>query len=80
MENKGNIKGQGQGVHVHVMTIYSGVSSIAVHILNFGITWNCQVQDPAALQPEKKKVNMYHPSLRMKVPDHVYVFGSLLLQ
>jgi hypothetical protein len=28
----------------------------------------------------KKKVNVYLPSLRMKVPDHVYVFGSLLLQ
>jgi hypothetical protein len=27
-----------------------------------------------------KKVNVYLPSLRMKVPDHVYVFGSLLLQ
>jgi hypothetical protein len=27
-----------------------------------------------------KKVNVYFPSLRMKVPDHVYVFGSLLLQ
>jgi hypothetical protein len=24
--------------------------------------------------------NVYLPSLRMKVPDHVYVFGSLLLQ
>jgi hypothetical protein len=29
---------------------------------------------------EAKKVNVYLPSLRMKVPDHVYVFGSLLLQ
>jgi hypothetical protein len=29
---------------------------------------------------KKKKVNIYLPSLRMKVPDHVYVFGSLLLQ
>jgi hypothetical protein len=28
----------------------------------------------------KTKVNLYLPSLRMKVPDHVYVFGSLLLQ
>jgi hypothetical protein len=28
----------------------------------------------------KKKVNVYLPSLMMKVPDHVYVFGSLLLQ
>jgi hypothetical protein len=27
-----------------------------------------------------KKVNVYLPSLRMKVPDHAYVFGSLLLQ
>jgi hypothetical protein len=27
-----------------------------------------------------KKVNVYLPSLRMKVPDHVYVFGSLPLQ
>jgi hypothetical protein len=27
-----------------------------------------------------KKVNVYIPSLRMKVSDHVYVFGSLLLQ
>jgi hypothetical protein len=27
-----------------------------------------------------KKVNVYLPSLRMKAPDHVYVFGSLLLQ
>jgi hypothetical protein len=27
-----------------------------------------------------KKVNVYLPSLRIKVPDHVYVFGSLLLQ
>jgi hypothetical protein len=27
-----------------------------------------------------RKVNVYFPSLRMKVPDHVYVFGSLLLQ
>jgi hypothetical protein len=27
-----------------------------------------------------EKVNVYLPSLRMKVPDHVYVFGSLLLQ
>jgi hypothetical protein len=27
-----------------------------------------------------KKVNVYLPSLRMKVPDHVHVFGSLLLQ
>jgi regulatory protein YycH of two-component signal transduction system YycFG len=27
-----------------------------------------------------KKRNVYLPSLRMKVPDHVYVFGSLLLQ
>jgi hypothetical protein len=27
-----------------------------------------------------KKVNVYLPTLRMKVPDHVYVFGSLLLQ
>jgi hypothetical protein len=26
------------------------------------------------------KRNVYLPSLRMKVPDHVYVFGSLLLQ
>jgi hypothetical protein len=26
------------------------------------------------------KVNVHLPSLRMKVPDHVYVFGSLLLQ
>jgi hypothetical protein len=28
----------------------------------------------------QEKVNVYLPSLRMKVPDHVYVFGSLLLQ
>jgi hypothetical protein len=28
----------------------------------------------------RKKLNVYLPSLRMKVPDHVYVFGSLLLQ
>jgi hypothetical protein len=28
----------------------------------------------------KKNVHVYLPSLRMKVPDHVYVFGSLLLQ
>jgi hypothetical protein len=28
----------------------------------------------------KEKVNVYLPSLRMKVPDHLYVFGSLLLQ
>jgi hypothetical protein len=28
----------------------------------------------------QQKVNVYLPSLRMKVPDHVYVFGSLLLQ
>jgi hypothetical protein len=28
-------------------------------------------------KPGKK---IYLPSLRMKVPDHVYVFGSLLLQ
>jgi hypothetical protein len=27
-----------------------------------------------------KKINVYLPSLRMKVPDHLYVFGSLLLQ
>jgi hypothetical protein len=27
-----------------------------------------------------KKVNVYLPSLRIKVPDDVYVFGSLLLQ
>jgi hypothetical protein len=26
------------------------------------------------------KKNVYLPSLRMKVPDHAYVFGSLLLQ
>jgi hypothetical protein len=26
------------------------------------------------------KVNLYLPSLRMKVPDHLYIFGSLLLQ
>jgi hypothetical protein len=31
-------------------------------------------------QATKKKVNVYLPSLRMKVPDHIYVFGSLLLQ
>jgi hypothetical protein len=29
---------------------------------------------------KNKKLNTYLPSLRMKVPDHVYVFGSLLLQ
>jgi hypothetical protein len=28
----------------------------------------------------KDKKNVYLPSLRMEVPDHVYVFGSLLLQ
>jgi hypothetical protein len=28
----------------------------------------------------QKKEKVYLPSLRMKVPDHVYVFGSLLLQ
>jgi hypothetical protein len=28
----------------------------------------------------EKKVNIYIPSLRMKVPDHLYVLGSLLLQ
>jgi hypothetical protein len=27
-----------------------------------------------------EKVNVYLPSLMIKVPDHVYVFGSLLLQ
>jgi hypothetical protein len=27
-----------------------------------------------------EKVNVNLPSLMMKVPDHVYVFGSLLLQ
>jgi hypothetical protein len=27
-----------------------------------------------------KKVNVYLPSLRMKVPYHIYVFGSLLLE
>jgi hypothetical protein len=27
-----------------------------------------------------RKNYVYLPSLRMKVPDHVYVFGSLLLQ
>jgi hypothetical protein len=32
------------------------------------------------INKELKKVNVYLPSLRMKVPDHVYVFGSLLLQ
>jgi hypothetical protein len=26
-------------------------------------------------EPIKEKVNVYLPSLRMKVPDHVYVLG-----
>jgi hypothetical protein len=30
--------------------------------------------------PATEKRNVYLPSLRMKVPDHVYVFGTLLLQ
>jgi hypothetical protein len=35
--------------------------------------------------PDGRKIgsflkNVYLPSLRVKVPDHVYVFGSLLLQ
>ena len=51
MEAKGKIKGQ--GVHVHVMTIYSGVSSTVVPILIFGTTWNGQVHAPAALPTEK---------------------------
>ena len=50
MEAKGKIKGQ--GVHVHVMTIYSGVSSTVVPILIFGTTWNGQVHVPAALPTE----------------------------
>jgi len=54
MEAKGKIKGQ--GVHVHVMTIYSGFSSIAAPILNFGTTWNGQVHAPAALPPEKNSL------------------------
>lgn len=54
MEAKGKINGQGHGVHVHVMTIYSGVSSIEVPILNFGTTWNGQVHAPPALPPGEK--------------------------
>jgi len=54
MEAKGKIKGQ--GVHVHVMRIHSGVSSITVPILNFGTTWNGQVHAPAALPPEKNSL------------------------
>jgi hypothetical protein len=34
----------------------------------------------ARTDPIRKKEKVYLPSLRMKVPDHVYVFGSLLLQ
>jgi hypothetical protein len=32
------------------------------------------------LRRSLEKVNVYLPSVRMKVPDHVYVFESLLLQ
>jgi len=54
MEAKGKIKVQ--GVSVHVMTIYSRVSSIVVPILIFGTTWNGQVHAPAALPTEKNSL------------------------
>jgi hypothetical protein len=38
------------------------------------------LDDHCVYELGKKKVNVYPSSLRMKVPDHVYVFGSLLLQ
>ena len=56
MEAKGKIKGHGQCAHVHVMTIYSGVSSTVVSIFNFGTTWNGQVHAPAALPAEKNSL------------------------
>jgi hypothetical protein len=56
MEAKGKTSSEGQGVHVHVMTINSGVASVAVSILNFGTTWNGQVHAPAALLPQKNSL------------------------
>jgi hypothetical protein len=52
--------------------------NLQFHIVSVCVSCSEMIANNSKLT--EKKVKLYLPSLRMKVPDHVYVFGSLLLQ